>query len=292
MQSALIVHSKHTKNYAKKIAKKYKNVIFLEVTKPPTEEILKIRNDRDIVIGIGGGSVIDTAKIISKDKRCIAIPTTAAGAAMTPYATIWGKEKKSVTTKKPILKMDYELLKNLPLNVMQSTVFDALSHAIESFWSKNATLQSRKYSRKAIKLINRYLSKINEHLTKNDINELITAGNLAGHSIAITKTNVIHAVSYPITIKYGVDHGTACGIVLPYFVKYIDDKELPKLFRLNSTEELVALLKKSFIPLPEIENFNVKLIARMAIKYDKINQGPKRINKKNLEEILKNIRKN
>jgi len=88
MQSALIVHSKHTKYYAKWLSNKYRDVTFLEVTRPPTKGILKIKNNKDVVVGIGGGSVIDTAKIISKDRRCIAIPTTAAGASMTPYATV------------------------------------------------------------------------------------------------------------------------------------------------------------------------------------------------------------
>lgn len=290
MQSALIIHSEHTKDYARQISKKYGNVRFLKIKKPPTEEILNIKNDKDIVIGIGGGSVIDAAKIISKDKRCIAIPTTAAGASMTPYATVWGKEKISVPTKKPILKMDYNMSKNLPFSVRQSTTFDALSHAIESFWSKNVTLQSKNYSKKAICLINKYLKKINHSLSRDDMNKLIMAGNLAGQAITIAKTNVVHAASYPITIEYGIDHGTACGIILPYFVEYMDFKGLPELFNLGSTEELVTLLKKSFIP-PEIKNFNVEMIADKIMRYDKINDGPRRIDKKGMVRILENIGK-
>jgi alcohol dehydrogenase class IV len=281
MQSALIVHSKHTTDYAKSMSKKYKDVSFLEVARPPTEEILKITNDKDIVIGIGGGSVIDTAKIISKDKRCIAIPATAAGASMTTYATVWGEAKISVPTEKPILEMDYGMPKNLSFNALQSTTFDALSHAVESFWSKSAIFQSKKYSEKAIYLINRYFR-------NNDINILIDAGNLAGQAIAITKTNVVHAVSYPITIEYGIDHGTACGMLLPYFIEYMDYKGLPELFKLDATEKLISFLKKLFIA-PKIENFDAKSIARLAIKYERINDGPKKISKRILEKILKNI---
>lgn len=282
MQSALIVHSKHTKNFARRLAKKYKEVLFLEVVKPPTEEVLNIKNNKDIVIGVGGGSVIDTAKIISKYKRCIAIPTTAAGASMTPYATIWGRRKISVPTKNPILKMDYNILKNLPCSVRQSTTFDALSHAIESFWSKNATLQSKKYSRKAIYLINSYLE------NKKDIDMLITAGNLAGQAIAITKTNVVHATSYPLTIEYGIEHGTACGMLLPYFIEYMNFEELPQLFNLNSTTDLVTLLKKTY-KFPAIGDVDIILIAKKTLRYERINDGPKKINKDILIKILKKV---
>ncbi len=288
MQSALIVYSTHTERYAKVLSRKYKEVVFLKVKSPPTKEVLKIKCDKDIVIAIGGGSVIDTAKIISKRRRCIAIPTTAAGAAMTPYATIWGKKKKSIFTKKPILKMDYGLPKRLPFKVLQSTVFDALSHAIESFWSKDATSWSKHYSKRAIYLINKYLGKLNNRLRREDINRLITAGNLAGQAIAITKTNVVHAASYPITIEYGIDHGTVCGMLLPYFVEFMDFSRLPKLFNLNSTPELVTLLKRSFI-LPKIKKFNPKVIANKIMKYDKIKNGPKRINKNILMKILQNV---
>lgn len=282
MQSALIVHSKHSADYAKLISKRYEDVSFLEVIKPPTEEILRIKSNKDIVVGVGGGSVIDTAKIISKNRRCVAIPTTAAGASMTPYATVWGKRKISISTKKPVLRMDYNMPKNLPFSVRQSTTFDALSHAIESFWSKNASLQSKKYSKKSVYLINAYLK------DRNDINTLITAGNLAGQAIAITQTNVVHAASYPVTIEYGIDHGTACGMLLPYFVEYMDFKELSELFNLVSTEELVKLLKRLFVP-PKIKSFNVKLVADKAMEYDKINDGPRKIDKKSLVGILKNI---
>jgi len=281
MQSVLIVHSKHTKSYAERASRSYKDARLLEVARPPRLDVLGIENDKDIVISVGGGSVIDTAKIISRDKRCIAIPTTAAGASMTPYATVWGKKKMSIYTKRPILKMDYNMPINLPHSVRQSTTFDALSHAIESLWSKKATSQSKKYSKKAIYLVNRYFD-------NNDINILINAGNLAGQAIAITKTNVVHATSYPITIKYGIDHGTACGMLLPYFIEYMGYKGLPELFNLNSTERLVSFLKKLFIP-PKIKGFDAKSIAKLAIKYERMNQGPKKISQRSLEKILKNI---
>lgn len=282
MKSALIVYSRHTRKYAELISKQYKDVRFLEVRHPPTAQALKIKNNKDIVVGIGGGSVIDTAKLISKNKSCIAIPTTASGAAMTPYATIWGEKKKSVFTKVPILKESHGFPKKLSFKVRQSTAFDALSHAVESLWSKKATKESEKYAKEAISLLCNYLN------GNKDIDRLISAGNLAGQAIAITKTNVIHAASYPITIEYGIDHGTACGKLLPYFVEYMDFAGLPELFGCRSTAQLVVFLKKSFVS-SKIRNFNRELIAAKIMRYDKINQGPKKINKADLLKILKNI---
>ncbi|MBN2406649.1 MAG: iron-containing alcohol dehydrogenase [Elusimicrobia bacterium] len=280
MQSALIIHSRHTRVYAEKIAREYGNVEFLEVTRPPTEEVLKIKTDKDVVIGIGGGSVIDTAKIISKDKRCIAIPTTASGAAVTPYATVWGREKTSVSTEIPVLRIERDIPLDLPEKVIQSTAFDALAHSVESFWSAAATKESREYCKKAIGLIMKYFR------NREKTYLLIEAGNLAGQAIAISKTNVIHASSYPLTTEYGIDHGTACGMLLPFFIEYMDYDGLLPLFGANSTEELVGKLRK-LSDFAKIDGFNAEMIAGKILKYDKINQGPKKIGKEQLVAILK-----
>ncbi len=278
MQSALIVHSRHTEKVAKLIGKDYQKVEFLKVKKPPTEKTLEIKNTKDVVIGIGGGSVIDTAKIISGKRRSIAIPTTAAGACMTPYATIWGDKKISISAKKPILKVKYGISNNLPFRIVRSTLFDVLSHAIESYWSKDATIYSRRLSKRAIYLIREYLEK-----KDNDV--LVLAGNLAGTAIAIAKTNVIHATSYPMTIQYKIDHGTACGMLLPSFVEFMQYDALPKLFKFNSTKGLVSFLRGLFIK-PRTKRLDAKTIADLAMQYPKIKEGPKRITQKDLEEII------
>jgi len=287
MPSALIVHSRHTKKYALSVAKKYSDVSFIEVKKPPTRSTLKIMHDKDIVVGIGGGSVIDTAKIISGKKRCVAIPTTAAGAAMTPYATVWGRKKASVSTGRPVVKIEKSFLKHLPAKVLRSTMSDALSHAIESFWSKNATSNSRRYSKRAFSLLNRY---INGRNAEKNIALLVKAGNAAGQAIAITKTNVVHAISYPITINYHIDHGSACGMVLPYVIEYMDVRKLPAMFRLKSTGQIVSLLRR-FLASPSLKVFDVEKIASQAMRYDKINDGPRRVEKHALIGLLSRMKK-
>jgi alcohol dehydrogenase class IV len=266
------------------MAKNYRDVAFLEVKTTPRKEIVRFKHNKDVVIGIGGGSVIDTAKIIARNKRCVAIPTTASGAAMTPYATIWGKKKLSIRTRKPKLRMDFAVSKNLSPSIKQATLLDALSHAIESYWSKNATAQSRNYARRAIRLLCAYIKK-----GKKNNTTLVHAGNLAGQAIAITKTNVIHALSYPITITYGVSHGLACGMVLPYAVAFMNYRRLPRLFGLNSTEALVRYLMRLHRRVA-IKKIDASRIAKTAMQYNRINDGPEKVTRKTIEELLKKIR--
>ena len=198
----------------------------------------------DLVIGLGGGSAMDVAKILSvtipaKSKgihiseliedsslferiealECILVPTTAGtGSEVTPFATVWDydqKIKKSLShptmfAKKAIV--DSEFLSNLPLVVALSTGLDALNQALESLWNKNANETTRSFSVKAIVNSLRSLIfldelKSNTNLAKN----LATASLLAGLSISHTRTSICHSISYPLTLVFGIPHGLACG---------------------------------------------------------------------------------
>ncbi|MFA5370189.1 MAG: iron-containing alcohol dehydrogenase, partial [Candidatus Omnitrophota bacterium] len=187
MRSALIIYSKSNKALALSIARRYKDTDFLAVSGQPGPDLLKVKTDKDIVIGIGGGSAIDTAKVISGKKPSIAIPSTASGASITSYATLWKAGGKiSVATAKPVLKLVPGISIRLPARMARLTMLDAFSHAIESLWSVNATGISRGHSRSALRMLMRYIRS-----KDNDL--LIKAGNKAGKAIEISKTNVVHA---------------------------------------------------------------------------------------------------
>jgi alcohol dehydrogenase class IV len=264
---ALIVHSKSTYEYAKKVAKDYDDVKFLLVKQPPTSAIGYWMKDSPTVIGIGGGSVIDTAKLIANPKRCIAIPTTASGAAMTPYATIWGKKKKSIECPVPIMQ-EYKDDIKLSDQIIVKTYADSLCHIAESLWSVNITQKSERFSLEA----RNYL-----HLLQKDFNikDLIKIGNHAGKAIAITKTNIIHAMSYPLTIEYGIEHGLACALLFNHVVKFLKYEDL---------------FKNYFIT---IKKFNIKIdpkkCAKLALQYPKIHDIPKKVTEKDLIKIYKKL---
>jgi alcohol dehydrogenase class IV len=155
------------------------------------------------VIALGGGTVIDKAKLVALPKPCYVIPTNACGSAMTSHAVVWTKTRK-VDIKTPIpIFTDYAFLPiKLSAKNIKRTMYDCLCHIFESFHSVNATDRSRGYCNKA------YVTFLKYKITK-DIHTLIEAGNWAGRAIEITGTNFIHAISYVYTLKYGLCHGDA-----------------------------------------------------------------------------------
>ena len=259
----LIVYSNSTERFAKNITGE-----FLKVERGLTKEIFKVKTDKNI-IAIGGGSVIDAAKIIARNsgnKEVSVIPTTASGAAETSHAVYWQNHRKySIKTPKPrMLRIDLALLKSLPKEVIRATSYDALGHALESYWSKRATPVVKEFARKIAEVITRQIRNDYPNLEK-----LIEAGNMAGRAIEITGTNIIHAISYPITGFYGIPHGLAVGLVLPVVARYMEcELEIPK---------CMTKLRR---------NFDVDLIANEAMKYNRIHGAVKDISKEQVTKIL------
>ncbi len=189
------------------------------------------KNSCDGIIAIGGGSAMDVAKCIKlfsnmDDKKnyliqeiipntipFLAVPTTAGtGSEATRYAVIYyNGEKQSISHDScipDIVLMDHSLLSSLPTYQKKATMMDALSHSIESFWSINSTIDSKKYSMVALKCI---LDNMEGYLANNDIgNErMLMAANIAGRAINITQTTAGHAMSYKLTSMFGIAHGHA-----------------------------------------------------------------------------------
>jgi len=200
----------------------------------------------DAVIAVGGGSVIDTAKLINffrendieptdyiktkraaykKPKPLVAIPTTAgSGSEATSFAVLYvGKQKYSIeheTLLPEVAIVDPTLTYSVPKYITACTAMDALSQAIESYWCVSSNNESKTYSRHSIGLI---LSNIENAVNQPDESTrqaMSNAAHLAGKAINITKTTAPHAISYPLTSFFQIAHGHAVALTLPLFLEY------------------------------------------------------------------------
>lgn len=199
----LIVCSKSTLKYAKEMEGRV-----YQITHPPDRETLDIIVVEDEIIAIGGGSVIDTAKIMGAQSginTILAYPTTGAGASSTSHAVYWDKGRKCVIdTPKPITLFDINFVEGIPNHIWAASRHDAISHARESIASIHRTAVS-------MRLANAALSETIG--CSHKLSNVFICGILAGQAIEITGTNVIHALSYPLTGHYGIPHGQAVGIM-------------------------------------------------------------------------------
>ena len=243
-----IDESKFFHNYKIKIFSNFDKNTNIE----DTLVLSKIINDYnpDIIIALGGGSVIDIAKqanvlsnhhdielvgklintnvldVINKHSPLIAIPTTAGtGSEATQFSVIYINQIKfSIDDKKLMpdyIILDNNLLKNMPKRLIATTAMDALTQSIESIWSIKSTDESIGYATQAVSLIKENIfDAYNGGYDNSEIaSNMQLAAYLSGKAINISRTTAAHALSYPITIHHEIPHGHAVAISIIRFFK-------------------------------------------------------------------------
>lgn len=247
----LVVCSKSLLNsFIIEYLKKNNNIYFFTKfnPNPKYEEVVEgintfKKNNCDLIISIGGGSAIDVSKcikafltmnneinylkqeIVENNIELVVIPTTAGtGSESTKFAVIYYEDKKYSVDSEYILPdfvvLEPRFLETLPLYQKKSTMLDALCQGIESYWSVNSTEESKKYAKEAIKLV---LNNYNQYILENKevYFDMLKAANYCGKAINISKTTAPHAMSYKITSLYGISHGHAVSLCLPYVWEYM-----------------------------------------------------------------------
>lgn len=200
----------------------------------------------DLIVGLGGGSSMDTAKGVNflysnggkmrdywgtgKASRpmlpLIAIPTTAGtGSEAQSYALISDAKthvKMACGDRKALPKLailDPELLRTCPPKVAAATGIDALSHAVETAASTRRSDVSRRFSRDAWELLS---SSFEASLANPEIeapSKMLLGAHLAGCAIENSMLGAAHATANPLTAKFEITHGVAVGLMLPHVVR-------------------------------------------------------------------------
>lgn len=201
------------------------------------------------IIGMGGGSSMDVAKIVSclttnegsiydyysggtrtlspRQSRLICIPTTAGTGSEVTNVGVFTNRKTHI--KMPMVNhqfwpdvsmLDPELTYTLPAPVTASTGMDAFCHAIEAYWNKESQPICDCLAVEAMKLIFANVKHAYDcPEDKTARGNMHLASLLAGIAFSQTRTTGIHAVSFPLTTEYGASHGIACAITLPAFIR-------------------------------------------------------------------------
>lgn len=244
------------------------------------ERIWQRYADVECIIALGGGSVIDCAKVMlaptpsgrfdellehlrggtqlsgAGAKALIAIPTTAGtGSEVTPWATVWDAEagnKYSLHcpwTWPQTAVIDATLMLSVPAATTLASGLDALSHALEAIWNVNRNPVSSSLAFGAAREILACLPLLMSDLANLQLRERMACAALqAGLAFSNTKTALAHSLSYDITLTHGVVHGIACSFSLPHVMRLAFGKDaqvdvlLLQIFDATNSDMAVARL--------------------------------------------------
>lgn len=206
-------------------------------------------HEADVVVGVGGGSILDIAKAVAGLKvpgrrpvkdyfyghpisgagiPWVAIPTTSGtGAEATPNSVLSDGKKLKQSIRgdwrwlAKLVILDPELTVSCSANVTAWSGMDALTQAIESYTSTGANVLTEPYSLRAASLISKSLVKACENPADRQARTDMAYGSLlAGIALANARLGIVHGVAHSLGLLYSVPHGLVCGALLPWAVRY------------------------------------------------------------------------
>lgn len=255
----------------------YKYTLISDLPAEPTNHdveqlIATLPQGVDVVLGIGGGSVLDISKLISvlyvgsspsEDRfnqllegfkpesriPLILVPTTAGtGAEATPNSIIALPEKATkVGIISPLMLPDYvvlapELTTFMPSHITASTGIDALCHLIECYTASVANPVGDNYAMIGMQKFFSNIEKVIETPTDLTVRlNLLWASYYGGASISHSGTHLVHALSYPLGGKYKIPHGLANSLLLVPVMKHVYrhcEEKLANVYRLLPSANL------------------------------------------------------
>ncbi len=252
----------------------------------------------DCIIAIGGGSVMDVAKLASiassgeygvkelledplrgvKQVPAILIPTTAGtGSEATPNSIVTVPEKNlKIGIVNPAMIADAVILDGraligLPKKIAASTGIDALAHGIECYTSNKANPFSNMFAMEALKLIfNNIIPACERQDAVEEKNNMLLAAFYAGVAITASGTTAVHALSYPLGGRYHIPHGVSNAMMLLPVLKYNKEaclKEFSEIYdAVIKKEQGLSQEEKADLLLIEIDTIIKRLEVPLSLK--------------------------
>lgn len=296
-------------------------VIYDDTVQNPTisnvEEARKmyLENNCQAIIGFGGGSSMDCAKVtgarIAKPKQPVskmrgllkihkklptffAVPTTAGTGSETTLAAVITDDKTH--HKYPIndfylipnyAVLDEKVTQGLPKNITATTGMDALTHAVEAYIGGSTTKHTRAMAEEAVQLIKKYLKRAYDNGQDVEARaNMLRAAYCAGVAFTQSYVGYVHGIAHSLGGQYGVPHGLANAVILPYFLEEYGEschKRLGKLAKIckiadnndsdsTASEKFIHWIKEmnESMNIPKhIDGIKEKDIAVMAMHADK-----------------------
>lgn len=328
----------------KKIMKNNEPQFFFKKEKLPEINELKLlikfilKTKPNLIIAIGGGAVLDLAKTanalsyesniqkkiinnIYKTKNfceIFAIPMTAGtGAEVTTNAVIYINNKKysvegNLVKPKHMALLPELIIRNKKKNIIKSSAFDCFAQAVESMFSKKSNSKSVNYSKKSIKL---FLENYKKFINQNSVNQAYSmslASYYSGKAISISKTIAPHAVSYPFTSYFGVEHGYAVSLTFDSFLKHNYNNiinstsnfnlknrynmlfDMLDVGNINELQNKIFIIKKTLSLKTNLSSINKKIpnnlnLILKDVNLQRLNNNPVEIKKNDIYKILKDI---
>jgi len=223
----------------------------------------------DSIVGIGGGSVLDVAKLVAaqlKNSQTLdeikgignlkerttyvaCIPTTSGtGSEVSPNAIFVNNQGEKIGVISPFLVpdaayIDPVLTVSLPKNVTAATGIDALTHCLEAYTNKFAHPFVDLYALEGIRIIAKYLKRACDDGNDLEARKQVALGSMyGGMCLGPVNTAAVHALSYPLGVEFHIPHGLSNALLLPYVMEFNIEADADKYERIA---EVLGAEKKS-----------------------------------------------
>ena len=188
---------------------------------------------------------------------------------------------------------DPSFTESVSQTVTIDTAIDALSHAVEGYMSKLSTPMSDVWAEEAMRFIGLHLTDLKGAIAYPVREDLLYGSMLAGLTIAQTGTTMVHSMGYMLTYYRGITHGRANGLLLPAYMKLMEESMADKAERvwsilgLSGSDDFAALMKDLMGDTVGLKDDEIKKFVTMTMPTSGIKRTPYDVTAADLTTIYK-----